>query len=170
MNHSSIAYKLLGCFLCCCLLWQNNYAQTKPKPKATTPARSAADTLMPKLQTRFSAYRQGMPVFVADFKRILNAELVITDSTTGVKMMVKSFRFGWRRKEASDDIRTGKRKIISTFSAVDVSDKSQLPAAWQKELNEYLQPKEEVLFEAIIVQHPTTKKMFQAPSMVLKLQ
>ena len=95
--------------------------------------------------------------------------LGVQDSTTGTDLQVVSFRFGWRKKEASDDIKTGKRKIIANFQAVDVYDSPRIPEAWQAEMKEYVQTKEELLFEAIIVQHPKTKKLYQAPPLFLKL-
>jgi hypothetical protein len=167
-NPRTFIPKMLACLLWCSMVAHENVAQVTAKPKTST-RQTSADTLMPKLQVRFGPYRAGTPVLPDDFKRVLNTELVVTDSAKGTAFVIKSFRFGWRRKEASDDMRTGKRKIITTFSAVEVANHNKLPAAWQKELSTNLQAKEELLFEAIIVQHPVTKKMFMAPSLVLKL-
>lgn len=142
---------------------------TKPKPAAAIPKLTAADTAMPKMQVRFGPYKHGMQVLISDWKLALNAPLVVTDTATGTALQVVSFRFGWRKKEFSDDIKTGKRKIIANFQAVDVYDSPRIPEAWQAEMKEYVQSKEELMFEAIIVQHPKTKKFYQAPPLFLKL-
>lgn len=155
------------------VLGATGLAQTKPaakaKPATATPKLTAADTAMPKMLVRFGPYKKGMPVLISDWKQVLNAELKVTDTATGTSMQVVSFRFGWRKKEASDDIKTGKRKIIANFQAVDVYDSPRIPEAWQAEMKENVQTKEELMFEAIIVQHPKTKKLYQAPPLFLKL-
>lgn len=118
---------------------------------------------------KFGPYKNNMPIILTDLKRALNTELKVTDSATGQAFDVISFRFGWRKKEPSDDYKTGKKKIITSFNAVDVYNKTRIPEAWQLELGESAKSTDELLFEAIYVQHPVSKKMYQVPSLTFKL-
>jgi hypothetical protein len=164
MKHSSVKYPwclaiVLATFLCTA----SGYAQTvSAKPKA------AADTAKTvKFTVAFGPYKKDMKPLVADFKRVLNADLKVTDQQ-GTAWTVVSYRLGWRRREFSDDARTGKRKIVYLYNGKDVNNASKIPADWQAEMNEFLQATEEILFEEIIVQHPKTKKMMMAPTLSFK--
>jgi len=118
---------------------------------------------------KFGPYKNNMQIVLTDIKRAVNTELKVTDSASGLAYQVISFRFGWRKKEPSDDYKTGKKKIITSFNAVDVYNNTRIPEAWQLELTESAKSTDEFLFEAIYVQHPTTKKMYQVPSISLKV-
>lgn len=146
-------------------------AQTKPPVAKPKPAIPLIDTLKPlRLQPQFGIWKAtNSTAFVADFKKALALELKVKDSASGVLFAVQGFRLGWRKKEASDDYKTGRRKVITTFNAVQV-DGAKLPEAWQKEMNDALQATEEVLFEQIMVLHPVTKRLYMAPSLVIKLR
>jgi hypothetical protein len=138
-------------------------AQT-PKPASKTEASKPLVFLV-----KFGPYKNNMPIVLTDLKRALNTELKVTDSVSGQQYDVISFRFGWRKKEPSDDYKTGKKKIITSFNAVEVYNNTRIPEAWQLELSETAKASDMFLFEAIYVQHPTTKKMFQVPSISLKV-
>ncbi len=146
-------------------------AQTKPPVAKPKPAIPLIDTLKPlRLQAQFGIWKAtNNTAFVADFKKALALELKVKDSASGVFFTVQSFRLGWRKKEASDDYKTGRRKVISTFNAVPVEG-AKLPEAWQKEMNDALQATEEVLFEQILVIHPVTKRLQMAPALIIKLR
>jgi hypothetical protein len=146
-------------------------AQTKPPVARPKPAIPLIDTLKPlHLQPQFGIWKAtNSTAFLADFKKALALELKVKDSASGVFFAVQGFRLGWRKKEASDDYKTGRRKVITTFNAVQVEG-AKMPEAWQKEMNDALQPTEEVLFEQIMVLHPVTKRLYLAPSLVIKLR
>ncbi len=158
-----------ACVLVMMSLANASIAQAKTTP-GTTSSKSATDTTKHQLFTvKFGPYKLGMVVLAEDLKRLVNAELKVTDSL-GVVWQPVTFRLGWRKRDYSDDIKTGKRKVGYFFNATEVLNSSKIPASWQQEMSEMLQPGEEVMFEEIIVQHPKTKKMMQAPTLQFKLK
>lgn len=122
------------------------------------------------LKAKFGPFGQGSDVLVSDFKVIVGGDLKVLDSVSGTAWKVVKYRLGWRRKEMSDDYRTGKKKILFNYTATDVYESSKLPAAWQNEMKANIQATEEVSFESIFVQHPVTKKMMECPPLVLKIK
>ncbi|HSC52169.1 MAG TPA: hypothetical protein VLC98_01010 [Phnomibacter sp.] len=138
-------------------------AQTA-KPSGKTVAAKPVSFLV-----KFGPYKDKMPIVLSDLKVALNTDLKVTDSATGQAYEIISFRFGWRKKESSDDYKTGKKKIITSFNAVEVYNNSRIPEGWQAELKESAKASDELLFEDIYVQNPVTKKMYQAPSISFKV-
>lgn len=135
------------------------------------PSKSKVDsTKRVVLQAKFGPFANGSDVLAGDFKVIAGGELKVIDSTSGTAWTVVKFRLGWRRRELSDDIKTGKKKVIYNFNATDVYDSNKIPLAWQNEMKTNIQPTEEVLFESIYVQHPTTKRMMECPPITLKIK
>jgi len=106
------------------------------------------------LTIRFGPYRDEAKALAEDFKKLLNAEIIVTDSA-GTKWKVIEYNVGWRRREASDDTRTGVRKNITTYSAEKIEDSTRLTAIWQKQLKENLKSGEVISFEDVWVEHPT---------------
>lgn len=150
---------------CSCLLASVLLAQPPKKPAAAPAAHTAV-----KLQPKFGPFGANSTVFATDFKQLLNAELKITDSISGLQWQVIKFRLGWRRRDVSDDIRTGKKKIVFLYNAVEVFDKTRMPEAWQKEMATGLQATEEISFESIIAKHPTTGSLRELPTLIIKLK
>jgi hypothetical protein len=146
--------------ICCA---SNLVAQDKPA--AAKPDTSKAITFT----VQFGPYKKGIPVLVDDMKRLLNADLKVTDNK-GQAWTIVSYRLGYRKKDTNDDWKTGKRKTILVFNAVDVQNSPKIPAAWQKSMLESLQSGEEILFEQIIAQNIKTKKMMMPPSLTLTLR
>lgn len=164
-NHLLLKKGLIPLLALCCMLAMAPTANAQgTKPAGKTEAQKPVVFLV-----KFGPYKNNMPIVLTDLKRALNTELKVTDSATGLAYQVISFRLGWRKKEPSDDYKTGKKKIITSFNAVDVYNNTRIPAAWQTELSENAKSTDELLFEAIYVQHPTSKKMYQAPSLTFKL-
>jgi hypothetical protein len=137
--------------LCCMLAMAPAANAQSTKPAGKTEALKPVVFLV-----KFGPYKNNMPIVLTDLKRALNTELKVTDSVTGQAYEVISFRFGWRKKEPSDDYKTGKKKIITSFNAVDVYNKTAKST-------------DELIFEAIYVQHPVSKKMYQVPALSFKL-
>jgi hypothetical protein len=101
-----------------------------------------------------------------NLKKLAGTKLIVTDNK-GVNWNVVTWRFCWNRKEMSNDIRTGKRKWISNFYALDVIESDTLPAAWQTEIKETLQKGEEITIEQIIAENPKTREKRLAPPIKL---
>lgn len=135
-----------------------------PKPKADTTSKRIV------LKAKFGPFGHGSDVFVTDFKVMAGGELKVVDSVSGTQWKVVRYRLGWRKREASDDYRTGKKKLIYNFVATEVYDSNKIPSAWQNEMKANLQPTEEVSFETIYVQHPVTKKIMECPPLIFKLK
>lgn len=114
------------------------------------------------LKARFGPYDGSSPVVVENLKSLAGTKLIVTDNK-GVNWTVVAWRFGWNRKEMSNDIRTGKRKWITNYYAVDVMESDTLPGSWQTEIKETLQKGEEISIEQIIAENPKTREKRLAP-------
>lgn len=147
--------------LLACLIFIGMESNSQP-PKPTPAAASKKLVLTPK----FGAYTDSSKPFATDLKQIMKAELRVTDNT-GTVWTIVTYRLGWRKKEMSDDYKTGQRKTVNTFNAVTVDNSGKIPEGWQKELSENLQAGEQLLFEEIIAQDPKTKKMMKVSSLRL---
>lgn len=136
--------------------------------QAKLPAKAAVKDSAQRIQlsVKYGPYANEAKAFVTDLVKLLPAaELRITDNK-GNAWTVISYRLGYRKKEVSDDYKTGKRKTVFTFNAATITNgKTKLPESWQKELTESLQASEEILFENVIVQNIKTKKMMLAPAL-----
>lgn len=135
-------------------------------------SKSKADTTQKRvvLKAKFGPFGKGSDVLVSDFKVIVGGELKVVDSLSGTAWKVVKYRLGWRKKEMSDDYRTGKKKILFNYTATDVYESNRIPTAWQNEMKANIQATEEVSFESIFVQHPVSKKMMECPPIVLKIK
>ena len=149
------------------LLFSSTGWSQAPRPGQKTRADSTRKVV---LQAKFGPFANGSPVLATDFQAIAGGVLKVVDSTTGTEWKVVKFRLGWRRRDVSDDIRTGKKKIVYLFNATEVYDSNRIPEAWQKEMKANIQPTEEVLFESIYVQHPVTMRMMECPPITLKIK
>ncbi len=127
---------------------------------------SLADSIA--LDVRFGPYRDKATAMAEDFKKLLNTELIITDSS-GTRWQIMQYRVGWRRKEESRDIKTGVAKTIFTFNAETIEDSTRLTVFWQSQLKESLQSGETILFEDIIVKNQKAGKIRRAKPVAIKI-
>ena len=133
---------------------------TDASAKTVAAARDTSKVIT--LKARFGPYDGTSPVVVENLKSMAGTKLIVTDNK-GVKWTVVAWRFGWNRKEISNDIRTGKRKWITNYYAVDVMESDTLPGSWQTEIKETLQKGEEITIEQIIAENPKTGEKRLAP-------
>ena len=150
------------------MLLRSVCAITQPaqKPPVTT-----ADTskVKPVLIPSFGAYTNGSKAFAADLKRLLtvNPLLKLKDGKGNVYNVV-SFEILWKKKETSDDIRTGKQKTIFTYVGGDIKG-SKLTESWRQEINTTLKKGEEITFGTILYFDPKRKANVRAPSLVITI-
>jgi hypothetical protein len=135
---------------------QNNTA--KPKP--------VNDTVQPKLIVQFGPYKDSSKTLVPAMKQILKNELKITDAKGGMYKVVK-FSFAWRKKDITDDFKTGIPRSIYVYNETSITGDAHIPPSWQKELQGALQSKEELYFYEILAQNIKTKKLVKPASLRL---
>jgi len=156
-------------FFVAALLLQSvfSFAQTAPKPTAPKTDTSKAQA---KPLPTFGAYTNGSKAFVADLKRLLttNPQLKLKDSK-GVSYPVVSFDITWKKKETSDDFKTGKPVTVYTYSGGSLTG-NQLTDGWREEISTYIQKGEEITFSTILYMDPKRKVNTKAPSLVLSIQ
>lgn len=120
------------------------------------------------LKARFGPFTGAGPVLPTDFIKLVDTKLIVTDQE-GTVWPVYAFRFGWTRKEISDDWRTGKRKSIDNYYATQVNEADTLPRAWKESLKESLKAGETIGFEQIIVENPRTRVKRLVPDLLLTI-
>ena len=135
----------------------------KPTPAST----SKKDTLV--LTAKYGSYINNSKAFVSDMKKLLNLELKVTDNMQN-DYAIFSCRLGWRRKEMSDDWRTGKKKTVMSFNAIEINNSGKIPASWQMEMAENLKAGEEIMFEEILAQNKKTNRVVKVAPIKIGLQ
>jgi hypothetical protein len=146
-------------------------AQALQAQGSTQPVAAPATTDTAKryvLKARFGPFTGAGPVLLTDLIKLVDTKLIVTDQE-GTVWPVYSFRFGWTRKESSDDWRTGKRKIIDNYYATQVNEADTLPRAWKESLKESLKAGETIGFEQIIVENPRSKVKRLVPDLLLTI-
>jgi hypothetical protein len=151
-----IATILLGIFLSIGSAGQGTAA--KPKP--------VKDTSAPKLMVRFGPYADSAKVPASVIKQIIKSELKITDSKGSAYTLI-GFSFSWKRKDMTDDFKTGVPKTVFLYNSVDIKSDPHIPASWQEEIKENVQAKEEFRFDEILVQSTKTKKLYKTSPVTL---
>jgi len=153
-----LAFAILAFFSCPSIAQSN-----APKPKI------AKDTSAPKLLVKFGPYTDSSKTIVSAMKQLLKNELKVTDNKGGVYTII-SFQFAWRKKDITDDFKTGVPKTIFLYNETSITGDAHIPASWQKELQANLQSKEELFFDEILAQNVKTKKLVKPNSLRLLVQ
>lgn len=154
-------------------LSDTGYTQSRPKTPSKTQV-VKTQKAEPKIWKRpvvlpsFGPYYDQMSADLSDLKKLLKSPLKVRDTANDLSFEIIRFRLGWRRKEPSDDIRTGRRKIITTFQAVEIEGTPYLPAAWQKELAESMQRGEHLMYEDIYCRFPDGRE-YLMPSLLIRI-
>jgi hypothetical protein len=122
-------------------------------------------------QAKTDTAKAAQPVFTAfmgmysgkakalssDVKKLVNTNptLKVKDAK-GVEYKVMAFEVTWKRKEISDDIKSGKPKVVYYMVGADVKA-AQLPELLRKQMSTDLQAGEEVALSNIVYFDPKTK-------------
>ncbi len=142
------------------------YAQPVTKPVAAN-----TDTAKGKLKliASFSAYTNGGKAFASDLKRLLNAnpQLKVKDEK-GVFYNVVSFEITWKKKDISDDIRSGKQKTVYYYVGGNIKG-NVLTDSWKEEIKSFLQKDEEITFGMILYYDAKKKVNVKCPPLVLTI-
>lgn len=139
-------------------------AQSKPLAKPGKDTAMGPLKLFPKL----GPFGDSSKVLVSVAKQLVHTPLKVIDNKGGTYQVV-AFTFAWRKKDSTDNLKTGASSIIFTYNATSILGTDTIPATWQQELKAFMQPKEEILFDEILVQHLKTKKLIKGPSLRLLL-
>jgi len=124
------------------------------------------DTTASKLVIKFGPYADSSKVPAGVIKQIIKSDLKITDNK-GVVYTIIGFSFSWKRKDITDNFKTGTPKTIFLYNSVDVKADTHVPASWQEEIKENVQAKEELRFDEILAQNPKTKKLYKPAPLTL---
>ena len=130
----------------------------KPKP--------AKDTAAPRMVVKFGPYADSAKVPASTIKQIIKSELKITDVKGSVYNVI-AYSLWWKRRDITDDFKTGVPKTIYLYNSVDVKADPHVPLTWQDEIKGNLQSKEELRFDEILVQNVKTKKLYKTNSLTL---
>ncbi|MEO7313239.1 MAG: hypothetical protein ABIX01_22830 [Chitinophagaceae bacterium] len=143
------------------------FAQPRQKPAPAKPDTSKGRL---KLIPYFGAYTDGSKAFATDLKRLLgvNPQLKLKDEKGAVYTVV-SFEITWKKKDVSDDVRTGKPKTVYYFVGGDITG-NNLTDSWREEISNFVQKGEEITFSTILYYDPRRKLNTRAPSLVLDIQ
>lgn len=148
-------------FIAGMLLSFSSFAQTGPVVK-----KAMADTTAPTLTVKFGPYADSAKVPSNVIKQIIKGELKVADAK-GIAYHIIGFSFSWKRKDITDDFKTGVPKTIYLYNSVDIKADTHVPAAWQTEITNNVQPKEEFRFDEILVQSPRTKRLYKTGTLTL---
>lgn len=121
------------------------------------------DTAKLKVNASFEIFC-NTKVPVVTFKNLLtkNAAIKVKDQK-GNEYEVVSFEVMWKRKDISDDDKTGTPKVIY-YNVGETMKGNQFNKQWLNELAKSLQPGEEIYFSTILYFDPKKKSNYKAPS------
>ena len=97
----------------------------------------------------------------------LNPIVKVKDAK-GVEYKVVAFEITWKRKETSDDVRTGKPKTVYYMVGADVKS-NQLPESWRTQISAGIQTGEEIAINGIVYNDPKKKTNYKAPDILLTI-
>ena len=140
-----------------------------PAQPGTAKSKTVKDTAAPRLIVKFGPYTDSSKTLVSAMKQLLKNELKVTDTKGGTYNVV-AFKFAWRKKDITDDFKTGVPKTIFLYNETTIVGDSHIPASWQKELQENLQSKEELFFDEILAQNIKTKRLLKPASLRIIVQ
>lgn len=150
------------------LLFLSVFSFAQPVAK---PVVSNTDTAKGKLKltASFGAYTNGGKAFAADLKRLLNAnpQLKLKDDK-GVFYNVVSFEITWKKKDISDDIRSGKQKTVYYYVGGNIKG-NVLTDSWKEEIKGFVQKDEEITFGTILYFDAKKKVNVKGSSLVLTI-
>ena len=142
------------------------YAQTGVKI-----IKSKTDTgaIKPKIVPSLGPWIDGSKAFAADVKKLLalNPQLSLKDEK-GFPYKVLSYELTWKKKDISDDIRTGKQKTVFYYVGGTIEG-NLVPDSWKEEISNFIQKGEELSFNTILYFDPKRKVTVKAPSLVVTI-
>ena len=135
------------------------FAQPKPDTAKTK-------TIKPVITSYMGPYSGGKALS-GDIKKLmsLNPPVKVKDAK-GVEYKVISYEITWKKKELSDDIRTGKPKTVYYMVGADVKN-NMLPESWRTEISAGIKAGEEIGISSILYNDPKKKMNYRAPDILI---
>jgi hypothetical protein len=130
------------------LLYRPAFSQAKP---------DTAKGVKPVFTASMGMFNGTSKALGADVKRLVAANPVIkVKDAKGGEYKVVAFEVTWKRKELSDDVKTGKPKTVFYMVGTDVRG-NQLPDILKQQIGSSLQAGEEVMLSNILYLDATKK-------------
>ena len=125
-------------------------------------------TVKPVITSYMGPYSGGKALS-GDIKKLmgLNPAVKVKDAK-GVEHKVISYEITWKKKEISDDIRTGKPKTVFYMVGADVKS-NLLPESWRTEINAGIKAGEEIGISNILYNDAKQKMNYRAPDIVIAI-
>lgn len=119
--------------------------------------KDTAKVVKPVFTASMGMYNGTAKALTADVKKLVAANPVIkVKDAKGVEYKVTAFEATWKRKEQSDDIKTGKQKTVFYMVGTDVRG-NQLPDILRQQIGTGLQAGEEIMLNNILFFDPQKK-------------
>ena len=148
-----LATLLLACFL---------FGQLCAQVKTDTTKNSK-----PVYTASLGFYTGAMKALSSDVKRLMTTNPVVkVKDAKGAEYKVVSFEVTWKRKEISDDIKSGKPKVVYYMVGADVKT-NQLPEIFRQQIGTDVQPGEEVMLSNILYNDPKKKINYKASNSIV---
>ncbi len=105
----------------------------------------------------------------SDIKRLMSMNPVIkVKDTKGNEYKVISYEVTWKRKEMSDDFKTGKPKTVYYMVGTDVRS-NQLPESFRTQISTDIKAGEELGFTNILYTDPKKKTNYKGPDILISI-
>lgn len=120
-------------------------------------AQVKADTAKPVFTASMGMYNGTTKTLGTDVKKLVaNNPTVKVKDAKSVEYKVIGFELTWKRKEMSDDVKTGKPKTVFYMVGTDVKG-NQLPDIFRQQIGTSLQAGEEIMLGNILYYDPKKK-------------
>lgn len=145
------------------LLLSANSIFAQPKPDT-----AKNKTVKPVITSYIGPYSGGKALS-GDIKKLmsLNPTVKVKDAK-GIEYKVISYEITWKKKELSDDIRTGKAKTVFYMVGADVKS-NLLPESWRTEINAGIKAGEEIGISNILYNDAKKKMNYKAPDILIAI-
>ena len=102
----------------------------------------------------------------SDVKRLMTVNPVVkVKDSKGTEYKVVAFEVTWKRKEISEDLKSGKPKVVFYMVGADVKT-NQLPDMLRQQISSNLQAGEEIMLTNILYTDPKKKINYKASNSI----
>jgi hypothetical protein len=136
---------------------------TSAQPKTDT-----AKKIKPVVTSFLGPYSVSKAL-ASDVKRLMGVNPIVkVKDEKGVEYKVIFYEITWKKKEMSDDIKTGKPKPVFYMVGADVKS-NVLPESWRTEIANGIKKGEEIAIGGIIYNDPKKRGNYKAPDILITI-
>lgn len=142
-------------------------ATLQATPSCAQAKKDTAKSAKPLFTASLGFYSGTAKALSSDVKRLMTVNPIVkVKDAKGMEYKVVAFEVTWKRKELSDDIKSGKPRTVFYMVGADIKT-NQLPEMFRQQISTGLQAGEEVMLSNILYIDPKTKTNYKAGNSIV---